>query len=125
MVQKKITKIKAVSSSASHEVDRLEEYKAQAAPIIAMMFDEGTPHFIQGFLHEWTDALQTATRVFPAARRDVADFLLPLMLQAADKQNLDVESQRSPFIYRLLAGFADDGKELYEDEKRSEAKSKQ
>jgi hypothetical protein len=124
MIQKKNTKIKAVTSSNSRKADPLDKYRAQAAPIIAMMFDEGTPHFIQGFLHEWTDALQTATRVFPAARRDVADFLLPLMLQAADKQNLDVESQRSPFIYRLLAGFADDGKELHEAKKRSEAECK-
>jgi hypothetical protein len=125
MVQKKITKIKALSSSNSRKADPLQEYKAQAAPIIAMIFDEGTPHFIQGFLHEWMDALQTATKVFPAARRDVAELLLPLMLQAADKQKLDVESQSSAFIYQLLAGFADDGKELHETKKRSEAEGKQ
>jgi len=125
MSQNRNTKIKAVSSSNSRKADPLQEYKAQAAPILAIMFDEGTPHFIQGFLHEWMDALQTATKIFPMARRDVAELLLPLMLQAADKQNLDVESQRSPFIYRLLAGFADDGKELHETENRREAEGKQ
>jgi hypothetical protein len=125
MVQKKSTKIKAVNSSAPHKADPLEEYRAQAAPIIAIMFDEGTPHFIQGFLHEWMDALQTASKIFPNTRRDVAELLLPLMLQAADKQNLDVESQRSPFIFRLLAGFADDGKELHETELRCFAEGKQ
>jgi hypothetical protein len=104
MIQKKNTRRTAKSSTPA---DALAKYKAQAAPFIRILFDDKTPGFIRDLMHEWFNTLQNETNIYPSVRRDVAEFLLPLMLQSADKAKIDYESRSSPFITQLVAGFAD------------------
>jgi hypothetical protein len=92
---------------SSTKRDPLSKYKAQAAPFIRILFDDETPGFIRDLMHEWFNTLQNETNIYPNVRRDVAEFLLPLMLQSADKAKIDCENRSAPFVTQLVAGFAD------------------
>ena len=92
-----------VQTHSSTKLDPLAKYKAQAAPLIRIMFDDDddTPDFMRDELYEILSDVENQTQVFWNVR-EIAEVAIPLMLQAADEMGVDWQDHNSPFIVESL-----------------------
>ncbi len=87
------------------KADSLAPFKEQAAPIIKLLFDGKAPEFVSDLLHDWLTELENRTQIFWNTRA-VCEIALPLMLRAADRAGLELESADSSFIEDIAATWS-------------------
>lgn len=99
-MQKKNT---SKTSKGSNQPDPLAKYRAQAAPLLRIMFDksDGTPDFMRDEVYEILTELENATQVFWNTR-EIAEVAVPLMLQATDQMGINWQDHDSAFVTEAL-----------------------
>lgn len=106
MQKKNTLKHKVTSTKVSAtKADSLAPFKAQAAPIIELLFDGKAPEFVSDLLHDWLTELENRTQIFWNTRA-VCEIALPLMLREADQMGLELESAGSSFIEDIAATWS-------------------
>jgi hypothetical protein len=85
------------------KTDSLAKYRAQAAPIIRILFDvnDDTPDFARDELYQILSELENQTQVFWNTR-EIAEVAIPWVLRAADQQGIDWQDHNSPFVIEAL-----------------------
>lgn len=83
------------SAKASKKRNALEPYRQRAAQILNLYFNPRTPAFITDIISSWMTRLENDYQIHYANSRAVAEVFLPLALQAADTDGVDVEDPHS------------------------------
>jgi hypothetical protein len=102
-MQKKNTRKLRQSSTRQ---DALEPFRQQAATFIRLYFSASTPPFIRDVISSWLTGLENETQIF-WNRREVLEVALPLMLQQADRDGVDVLNVDAQLCQQSLSESVD------------------